>query len=87
MKKSTTMLHKNSTLPKGVYYEKNRKRYRIRLHYKQKIVWLTYHKRKHEALQTINIAKAHQEKIAREENSVKNPKELKELICRHLLSQ
>lgn len=37
-------------LPKGIYFEKQRNRYRVRLYKYRHVVWRSYHNTLHEAL-------------------------------------
>lgn len=42
----------DNELPRGVYYEAARKRYRVRIYKNKRVVHLSYHKRLNDALNT-----------------------------------
>lgn len=46
-----------SQLPRGIYYERQRRRYRVRLYYCQTVFWRTYHTNLEGALRGLSIAR------------------------------
>jgi hypothetical protein len=47
--------------PLGLTYESCRQRYRVRLYYRQKVVWRSYHPTLHEARQALMQAHEHRQ--------------------------
>lgn len=44
-------------LPRGIYYEAKRRRYRVRLYYGQRILWRSYHTTLEAAVEQLENAK------------------------------
>ena len=47
-------------LPRGIWYEESRRRYRVRLYHRQQVIWLTYHVTLDDALSARDQALAFQ---------------------------
>lgn len=47
------MPRRQPKLPRGLFYEAQRDRYRVRLYYRREILWHTYHSERAEAFQTL----------------------------------
>ena len=41
---------------RGLYYEEDRRRWRVRLYYQQELIWRSYHYDEHEALRALRKA-------------------------------
>ena len=52
-------------VPRGIYYEEGRNRYRVRLYYNQKIIWRTYHQTIEAAVAALDDAKTYRRGLVR----------------------
>lgn len=52
-------------LPRGIFYDSKRRRYRVRVHIKSKVVHLSYHRTYEEALEAFKEAKHQQFEVRR----------------------
>lgn len=50
-------------LPRGIFYDTKRKRYRVRIHIKSKVVYLSYHKTPEDALKAYHEARAKRKEL------------------------
>jgi hypothetical protein len=70
-------------LPRGVFFEPRRNRYRVRLYYCQDVVWRSYHPCLETALEELYKARRHRLQYVRGLGSVPPkclPKHLKDLL-------
>lgn len=68
---------------RGLYYETNRCRWRVRLYYQQRLIWRSYHYDKEEALSTLSKARDFRRRLAKGDQllSLYNPpKRIEDLL-------
>jgi hypothetical protein len=53
-------------VPRGIFFEESRNRYRVRLYYCQQVVWRSYHPDLSEAEETLAVAKNYRRELVRE---------------------
>jgi hypothetical protein len=51
--------------PRGLYYERARNRWRVRLFYQQKLIWRSYHYNERQALEALQHANLYRMKLAK----------------------
>ena len=71
-------------LPRGIFYEPHRNRYRVRLYYCQQVVWRSYHDELASALAELHKAHDHRRRFVRQ--LVNRPKKEPPRTLKDLLS-
>lgn len=54
-------------LPRGVFFEESRSRYRVRLYFRQNVIWRTYHDDPAAAIVALKQARAYRRSYARQQ--------------------
>jgi hypothetical protein len=52
-------------LPRGVFFEEDRNRYRVRLYFRQNVIWRSYHDNPAAALEALKSAREYRRSHAR----------------------
>ena len=66
-------------LPRGIYHERRRGRYRVRLYYNQRVLWRTYHSSPAEAIDALHRGITLRKELLRQ--GMLSPKEPKPITC------
>ena len=70
-------------LPRGVFFEPKRNRYRVRLYYCQRVIWRSYHACPYDATEELRRAQVHRLEFVRALSTQQKrcpPKRLEDLI-------
>lgn len=73
------MIEVPEKLPKGIYFERERQRFRVRLYLDQTVIWRTYHRRFEAAAHALEEAKLKRQ-IMKQLLKREAPKSLADLV-------